>query len=185
MTIRYFILTAQYRSTLDFSNEALKAAQKGYKKIINGLRIAKQLQFNTQADIALDTEQIQQVEASITAAYRSMDDDFNTAMAIGHLFNLLKKINSVYTGQLHSAALGEKIFTQMLETYQTFVVDILGLVEEKEDNQEGLVRLLLKQYSEAKTARNYTKVDELRAGLKDMGIVVKDMKDRIDWAYEE
>jgi cysteinyl-tRNA synthetase len=185
MTIRYFILTAQYRSTLDFSNEALKAAQKGYKKIINGLRISKQLQYSPQADLALDTEQIQQVEASITAAYRSMDDDFNTAMAIGHLFNLLKKINSVYTGQLHSAALGEKVFTQMLETYQTFVVDILGLIEEKEDNQEGLIGLLLKQYSEAKTARNYTKVDELRAGLKDMGIIVKDMKDRIDWAYEE
>jgi cysteinyl-tRNA synthetase len=185
MTIRYFILTAQYRSTLDFSNEALKAAQKGYKKIINGLRISKQLQYNQQADIALDTEQIEQVEASITAAYRSMDDDFNTAMAIGHLFNLLKKINSVYTGQLAPAALGKQVFNQMLETYQTFVVDILGLVEEKGEVQEGLLNLLLNQYTEAKTARNYAKVDEIRSGLKAMGILVKDMKDRIDWAYEE
>jgi len=185
MTIRYFILTAQYRSTLDFSNEALKAAQKGYKKIINGLRIAKQLQFNSQADNALDTEQIQQVEASITAAYRSMDDDFNTAMAIGHLFNLLKKINSVYTGQLAPAALGEHVFNNMLETYQTFVKDILGLVEEKGEVQEGLLNLLFNQYTEAKTARNYAKVDEIRSGLKNMGIIVKDMKDRIDWAYEE
>ena len=185
MTIRYFILTAQYRSTLDFSNEALKAAQKGYKKIINGLRIAKQLQYSPQDDIALDTEQIQQVETSIASAYRSMDDDFNTAMAIGHLFNLLKKINSMYTGQLAPAALGKEIFIQLLETYRTFVVDILGLVEEKGDVQEGLLNLLLNQYTEAKTARNYTKVDEIRSGLKAMGILVKDMKDRIDWAYEE
>uniref|UniRef100_UPI0040478A3F cysteine--tRNA ligase n=1 Tax=Algoriphagus sp. TaxID=1872435 RepID=UPI0040478A3F len=185
MTIRYFILTAQYRSTLDFSNEALKAAQKGYKKIINGLRIAKQLQYSPQDDIALDTEQIQQVETSIASAYRSMDDDFNTAMAIGHLFNLLKKINSMYTEQLAPAALGKEIFIQLLETYRTFVVDILGLVEEKGDVQEGLLNLLLNQYTEAKTARNYPKVDEIRSGLKAMGILVKDMKDRIDWAYEE
>jgi len=163
----------------------LKAAQKGYKKIINGLRIAKQLQYSPQDDIALDTEQIQQVETSIASAYRSMDDDFNTAMAIGHLFNLLKKINSMYTGQLAPAALGKEIFIQLLETYRTFVVDILGLVEEKGDVQEGLLNLLLNQYTEAKTARNYTKVDEIRSGLKAMGILVKDMKDRIDWAYEE
>jgi cysteinyl-tRNA synthetase len=114
-----------------------------------------------------------------------MDDDFNTAMAIGHLFNLLKKINSVYTGQLAPAALGEQDFNQMLKTYQTFVVDILGLVEEKGEVQEGLLNLLLNQYTEAKTARNYAKVDEIRSGLKAMGILVKDMKDRIDWAYEE
>ncbi len=185
MTIRYFILTAQYRSTLDFSNEALRAAQKGYKKIINGLRIARSMDFTANAEIALDAEQVQQVEASITAAYRAMDDDFNTAMAIGHLFNLLKKINSIFTGQLQSASLGEEVFSKMLATYITFVEEILGLVEEKGEVQDGLLDLLLSQYSEAKTARNYAKVDEIRLGLKSMGFVVKDMKDRIDWAYEE
>jgi cysteinyl-tRNA synthetase len=128
---------------------------------------------------------VQQVEASINAAYRAMDDDFNTAMAIGHLFNLLKKINSIFTGQLHSASLGEAVFTKMLATYVTFVEEILGLVEEKGEVQDGLLDLLLRQYTEAKTARNYTKVDEIRLGLKSMGFVVKDMKDRIDWAYEE
>jgi cysteinyl-tRNA synthetase len=185
MTIRYFILTAQYRSTLDFSNEALRAAQKGYKKIINGLRIARSMDYMPNSEIVLDDEQVQQVEASITAAYRSMDDDFNTAMAIGHLFNLLKKINSIFTGQLQSASLGEEVFSKMLATYITFVEEILGLVEEKGEVQDGLLDLLLSQYSEAKTARNYAKVDEIRLGLKSMGFVVKDMKDRIDWAYEE
>jgi cysteinyl-tRNA synthetase len=185
MTIRYFILTAQYRSTLDFSNEALKAAQKGYKKIINGLRIVRELAYTPDPEVALDPEQIQQVEASIAAAYRAMDDDFNTAQAIGHLFNLLKKINSLFTGQLSSAALGEELVDRMKDSYRTFVEDILGLVEEKGDVQDGLLDLLLSQYSEAKTARNYAKVDEIRLGLKSMGFVVKDMKDRIDWAYEE
>jgi cysteinyl-tRNA synthetase len=61
----------------------------------------------------------------------------------------------------------------------------LGLKEEVANNQQGLLDVLLKLYSESKTARNYDKVDEIRNGLKDLGIVVKDMKDKIDWAYEE
>lgn len=184
MTIRYFILTAHYRSTLDFSNEALQAAQKGYKKLINGLRISKLLKFEAD-DIPQDEEQIKQVEQIITNTYRAMDDDFNTAQAIGHLFNLLKKINSMYTGQLKSSVFGEAIFNRLIETYSTFISDILGLIEEKSDTQNEMLNLLLELYSEAKTARDYTKVDDIRAGLKAMGFVVKDMKDKIDWAYEE
>ncbi len=184
MTIRYFMLTAHYRSTLDFSNDALKAAQKGYKKLINGLRISKMLEYQA-ADIAVDEKQVEQIEQSISNAYRAMDDDFNTAQAIGHLFNLLKKINSMYTGQLPSAELGEETFNKLISTFSTFVEDILGLVEEKSDSQNKMIDLLLKLYTEAKTARDYTKVDEIRAGLKDLGFVVKDMKDKIDWAYEE
>jgi cysteinyl-tRNA synthetase len=65
------------------------------------------------------------------------------------------------------------------------VEDILGLIEEKSDVQNSMLELLLKLYSEAKTARDYAKVDEIRAGLKEMGFLVKDMKDKIDWAYEE
>jgi cysteinyl-tRNA synthetase len=185
MTIRYFILTAHYRSTLDFSNDALKAAQKGYKKIINGLRIAKKLEFEADDSQPLDAEQVKQVESNISNAYRAMDDDFNTAQAIGHIFNLLKKINSIYTGQLNGAVLGKETFYKMIQTYVVFVEKILGLKEEIANNQQGLLDVLLKLYTEAKTARNYDKVDEIRVGLKELGIVVKDMKDKIDWAYEE
>ncbi|PZX57683.1 cysteinyl-tRNA synthetase [Algoriphagus ratkowskyi] len=184
MTIRYFILTAHYRSTLDFSNEALLAAQKGYKKLINGLRISKMLTFEA-SEMKKDEEQIQQVEQIITNAYRAMDDDFNTAQAIGHLFNLLKKINSIYTGQLNAEVFGEDVFNKLISSYQLFISEILGLTEEKCDNQNELLNLLLQLYADAKTARDYAKVDEIRAGLKALGFVVKDMKDKIDWAYEE
>jgi cysteinyl-tRNA synthetase len=184
MTIRYFILTAHYRSTLDFSNEALKAAQKGYKKIINGLKIARAMEYQP-SEIGLDQEQINQIEQQIAAAYRAMDDDFNTAQAIGHLFNLLKKINSIFTGQLAAAALGEEVFAKLKETFICFVEEILGLIEAKADVQNSMLELLLRLYAEAKTARDYQKVDEIRSGLKELGFVVKDMKDKIDWAYEE
>ncbi|MFD2033633.1 cysteine--tRNA ligase [Belliella marina] len=185
MTIRYFILTAHYRSTLDFSNDALRAAQKGYKKIINGLRIAKGLVFEADNDVEVDEKQAQQVEQIIANAYRAMDDDFNTAQAIGHLFNILKKINSIYTGQLNAGQLGKEVFEKMIDTFVVFVEEILGLQEEKPDHQEGLLEVLLKLYTDAKLAKNYGKVDEIRSALKTMGIIVKDMKDKIDWAYEE
>lgn len=185
MTIRYFILTAHYRSTLDFSNDALRAAQKGYRKLINGFRIASVLTYQPDDAVGVDEEQVNQVKQSISALYRAMDDDFNTAQAIGHLFNLLKKINSIYTGQLTSAVFGKETFDELIETFAVFVSEILGLKEEKTEHQEVLLEVLLKLYSEAKTARNYAKVDEIRASLKSIGILIKDMKDKIDWAYEE
>lgn len=185
MTIRYFILTAHYRSTLDFSNDALRAAQKGYRKLINGFRIASVLTYQPDEAVGVDEEQVNQVKQSISALYRAMDDDFNTAQAIGHLFNLLKKINSIYTGQLTSAVFGKETFDELIETFAVFVSEILGLKEEKTEHQEVLLEVLLKLYSEAKTARNYAKVDEIRASLKSIGILIKDMKDKIDWAYEE
>lgn len=185
MTIRYFILTAHYRSTLDFSNSALQAAQKGYKKIINGLRIAKKLSYAPDEQTAVDPEQIAQVEQNIQSAFRALSDDFNTAQAIGYLFNLLKKINSIYTGQLESAQFGEKTFGELVKNYIVLVEDILGLKEEQPDNSLALLDTLLAIYKQAKQARDYAKVDEIREALKDMGIVVKDMKNKIDWAYEE
>src|SRR5690606_6222885 len=185
MTIRYFMLTAHYRSTLDFSNSALQAAQKGYKKIINGLRIAKKLSYVPDEQVVADPEQIAQVEQNIQNAFRALSDDFNTAQAIGYLFNLLKKINSIYTGQLAAAQLGEEAFGKLVQNYIILVEDILGLKEEQPDNSLALLDTLLGIYQQAKQARDYDKVDEIREALKSMGIVVKDMKNKIDWAYEE
>lgn len=185
MTIRYFILTAHYRSTLDFSNSALQAAQKGYKKIINGLRIAKKLTYVPDEQTAVDPQQKTQVEQHIQNAFRALSDDFNTAQAIGYLFNLLKKINSIYTGQLASAQFGEEAFSELVKNYIVLVEDILGLKEEQPDNSLALLDTLLAIYQRAKQARDYAKVDDIREALKDLGIVVKDMKNKIDWAYEE
>jgi len=185
MTVRYFILTAHYRSTLDFSNQALQAAQKGYKKLINGHRIAKLLTYQADPEVSPDENQVKQIEKSIADAFSSMDDDFNTAQAIGHLFNLLKKINSLYTGQLHPAQLGKKVFEALIKTFDSFITDILGLLEEKGDHQEDLLKVILELYGKAKTAREYHQVDEIRRALKSAGLIIKDMKDKVDWAYEE
>ena len=185
MTVRFFMLQSQYRSTLDFSNEALKAAQKGYKRIANGLRIMKGMAYEVNQDVALDTAQISEIDSAIQGCYDGMNDDLNTAVTISHLFTLLKKINQLHTGQLAFAQLGEATFERLKTNYIQFLEEVLGLREEFPSDQEALIKGMLALYSNFKEKREYDKVDEIRASFKAMGLLVIDMKTRIDWAYEE
>jgi cysteinyl-tRNA synthetase len=184
MTVRFFILQAHYRSTLDFSNEGLQAARKGYLKVMNGLRILDQLQYPAGAT-AVDAkaeEEIQKLTAELLAP---LNDDLNTAKTIAALFNLLKKINSMHTGGFKLETISEETFNQMRDQYRTTVLDILGLQEEQTTDAQALLNVVLGFYKEAKEAKDYGRVDVIRAQLKAQGIVIKDMKTGIDWAYEE
>lgn len=185
MTVRFFMLQSHYSSTLDFSNDALKAAIKGYKKLMNGLKIIRSLVYEAEPGIHIDNNQAEQIRQISENCYHAMNDDFNTAITISHLFNLLKKINMIHTGTLKYGQLGEKVFQNLVQTYRTFVTDILGLKEEKPDKQEEILNILLEFYREAKKNKNYEQVDVIRSKMKSLGIVLKDMKDKIDWAYEE
>ncbi|WMJ72562.1 cysteine--tRNA ligase [Cytophagaceae bacterium ABcell3] len=184
MTIRFFILQAHYRSTLDFSNEALIAAGKGYKKLINGLRNAKSLVY-TQGNEILDAKVDENILRLSEKCFDGLNDDFNTAVTIANLFNLLKKINSISTGQLHPGKISQETFDRMKNTFIGIVEDVLGLYEEKVGSAEGLIDGLLEIYREAKANKDFEKVDKIRAYFKKEGLVIKDMKHSIDWAYEE
>ena len=183
MTVRFFMLQSHYRSTLDFSNDALKAAQKGYRRLANGLRIVKAMMY--QADGGTPDESKQQdVRQAVQQFYDAMNDDLNTAVAIAQLFTLLKYVNMLYMKQLPGAALGDDVFILLKESFIAFMQDVLGLREEGTDNQpvlEGLLTL----YREYKEQRQYDKVDEIRSYFKAQGLTIKDMKHQIDWAYEE
>jgi cysteinyl-tRNA synthetase len=185
MTVRFFMLQSQYRSTLDFSNDALKAAQKGYKRIANGLRIIKGMDYQADANTVIDPSQVAEIDATIQGCYDGMNDDLNTAVTISHLFTLLKKINQLHTGQLAFGQLGKEVFEQLKSNYIHFLEHVLGLCEEFPPNQEALINGMLGLYANFKEKREYDKVDEIRANFKAMGLLVKDMKSRIDWAYEE
>ena len=185
MTVRFFMLQSHYSSTLDFSNEALKAAQKGYKKIINGLQLLKRMDLSFTEGAAVDEGAVAQINQLCDNCHRAMNDDFNTALAIGHLFNLLKKINSLHTGNLVPDAIGQVAYSRLKDTYIAFVEDILGLQEETPASGHQLIEALLSVYKKAKAEKNYETVDFLRQELKGIGIIVKDMKTGIDWAYEE
>ena len=183
MTIRFFVLQAHYRSTLDFSNEALLAARKGYLKLMNGLKVLDKINYPTEAEES--GAQDQEIEKLLADCYRSLNDDLNTAKAIASLFNVLKKINSMYMGQVPVTSVTSSMFQNLKNTYRNLVIEVLGLTEERPDNLDQMLALLLKFYKDAKDVKDYAKVDEIRAEFKKLGIVIKDMKTGIDWAYEE
>ena len=216
MTVRFFMLQSQYRSTLDFSNDALKAAQKGYKRLVNGLRIVKTLKFVEDVkqeemlvnefyddskvengkqtivaappvvpNVAIDEKKKLDIEKTVQAFYEAMNDDLNTAVAIAQLFNLLKYVNMIYMKQLAPAALGEETFDLLKEKFVVFIEKILGLKEETSNQSDGILNGMLSLYQEYKVKQRYDKVDEIRAYFKSNGMAIKDMKHRIDWAWEE
>jgi cysteinyl-tRNA synthetase len=188
MTIRFFFLQAHYRSTVDFSNEALKAAEKGYFKIINGLRTAKGLVYE-KSDTPLNEKLMQEINASIEQCRSGLDDDFNSAVTLAALFQLLKSINSLRTGILKFSEITEDLFNRLKNTFIVFTEDILGLREELSlENpylHSDLIQVIMMSYAKAKNEKDYATVDGIRASLKKNGIVIKDMKSGFDWAYDE
>lgn len=185
MTVRFFMLQSQYRSTLDFSNDALKAAQKGYKRIANGLKILKELNYPTdlgEGEVGKNDEEIQQ---AVQGCYDGLNDDLNTSVTIAHLFTLLKKINQLHTGQVTFDQISKKGFDQLKRSFTEILNDVLGITEETPENWDSLSKGLLDLYKQFKENRQYDKVDEIRSTFKSMGLLIKDMKTGIDWGYEE
>lgn len=184
MTVRFFMLQSQYRSTLDFSNDALKASQKAYRRLVNGLRISATLTY-TDAEVAIDEKKKNEIEKAIEAFYDAMSDDLNTAVAIAQLFTLLKYVNMLYMNQLQPAQLGKETFEALIEKYTLFFTEILGLKEEKLADDASVLSGMLELYREYKANQQYDKIDQIRAYFKENSMVIKDLKHRIDWAWEE
>lgn len=185
MTIRFFVLQAHYRGTLDFSNEALTAAGKAYKKIINSLVVVKKLQHDDSIPIVLDKDLDAEVIKLCQDCFDALNDDFNTAAAIAGLFSLSKKINSFYSKTQNINGLSEATLDLLKSTYKSVVEDILGLLEEKVTDNDGFISGLLELYHTAKSQRDYVTVDKIRSYFKAEGLLIKDSKTGIDWQYEE
>ena len=185
MSIRFFMLQSHYASTLDFSNEALNGSLKGYTKLANGVRILKEMVYPENETLNVDTALVAQVNKICDDCHHAMNDDFNTALTIGHLFNLLKKVNSLYAKQIAFTAMDQATFDRMKTTLLNFTEDILGIKPETHINGKNLLNILLEDYAEAKATKDYKKVDVLRQRLKEEGITIKDMKDFVGWAYNE
>lgn len=185
MTVRFFILQAHYRSTVDFSNDALKAAGKAYSRIMNGLRALKALHYVPDTEKGIQETAVKQVKDMCVAALSGLNDDLNTAIAISHLFNMLKKINAYQLNPTLVGELDEETFHYFKRIYTSVVEDILGLVDENPADKEGLIDSLLELYKEYKTNKQYDKVDLVRNWFKEQKLAIKDMRSGILWAYEE
>lgn len=184
MTVRFFMLQSHYASTLDFSNEALLAAQKGYKKLMNGLKVLREMEYPETAG-ELDEGMDKTLGFMADGCSNGLSDDFNTAITIGSLFKLLKRINSFHTQAESIGTIRKETFEKVRSTYQGLVLEVLGLKEEKPTDIGPSLELVLDLYRAAKRIRDYDRVDQIRASMKEQGILIKDLKDSVEWAYEE
>ena len=186
MTVRFFLLQAHYRSPVDVTDEGLQAAGKGYRKLMNGLRLLHKLRLPEETERAADTEKADAELRKLTQdCFTGLNDDLNTARCVASLFNLLRKLNSYGANLATLANASEAALAETVAAYRTLAVEILGLADEPRADAEQLLQLTLHFYQEAKAAKDYAKVDEIRAALKAQGIVLKDTKAGIDWAYSE
>ncbi|RYU78850.1 cysteine--tRNA ligase [Hymenobacter persicinus] len=186
MVARFFLLQAHYRSPVDISDDALQASRKGYRKLMNGLRLLDKLQLPEGVAPDADTEKGDaELRKLVADVFVGLNDDLNTAKALANLFNLVRKFNGFFANLATLAAVSKAALDEATTAYRTLVVDVLGLVDEPRANAEDLLALTLGFYQEAKTSKDYGKVDQIRAALKGQGIIIKDLKTGIDWAYEE
>ncbi|ACU58355.1 cysteine--tRNA ligase [Chitinophaga pinensis] len=180
MTIRFFILQTHYRSTLDFSNEALQAAEKGLQRLWAAFEVLQKLSYTADAQ-PINEELDKQVRQWCLECEEFISDDFNTAKVLANLFELSPVINSIKGGQVKMHELSEETFQLLKKTWQNFLIDILGLQPETlaTDNSklDGVIQLLMEMRKEAKGRKDYAASDKIRNQLLAVGIQLKDEKD--------
>ena len=176
MTIRFFILQAHYRSTVDFSNEALQASEKAYNRLMEG--------WNNLAKITPANNSTIDVKELRSKCYEAMNDDLSTPIVISHLFDGVRIINTVLAG---NATLTQADIDELRETMRMFMFDILGLVENNNSNENGneayaqAVELLLELRREAKARKDWATSDLIRDRLGEIGFELKDTKEGTEW----
>ena len=186
MVIRFFILQTQYRSTLDFSNEALQAAEKGLRRLWEAHEHLRKLEHS--GDAAADVELDKKVSSLISQFDEFMNDDFNTAKVLANMFELVPVINSMKDRTILTSALTKQTFEKLKQQMKAYVVDILGLksiVDLGNGKLEGVLELLVDIRKEAKNKKDFATSDKIRNQLQKLGIALKDEKDgNISWSIE-
>jgi len=178
MAVRFFMMQTHYRSTLDFSNDALQAAEKGFARLMTAVKTLKQLKTS-----ATSTSNI---NVLVEACYVAMNDDFNSPVLIANLFEAVRIINSVNDGK-------EGITAEDLNTLQnavnTFIFDVLGLYGDNENSGGGkaldkVMQIILEQRTEAKKRKDFATSDQIRDLLMAGGISIKDTKEGTVWQVD-
>ncbi|MBS2210356.1 cysteine--tRNA ligase [Carboxylicivirga mesophila] len=180
MTVRFFIMQAHYRSTLDFSNEALQASQKGMERLLEATANLEKLQ-------ASDSSSFSVAELK-EKCYAALNDDLNTPILIAHLFDAVKSINSMLAGK---ASLTTEDLLTLKQLMHDMVIDILGLSVNTSGSSEGndellseTINLLLNLRIDAKTNKDWGTADKIRNELQALGVEIKDTKDGFEWSIK-
>jgi cysteinyl-tRNA synthetase len=177
MTVRFFILQAHYRSTLDFSNDALQAAEKGMTRLFEAYRLLEKLPVSDNSSVnPADFEK---------KMFDAMNDDLNTPVVIAHLFEAAKTINLINAGKQH---ITEKDKIALKKLLDTFIFELLGLKDEKEKDDDKLIDYLMKTIlsirQQAKQNKDYATADRIRDELAKLNIQIKDTKEGATWSFK-
>ena len=185
MTTRFFMLQSHYASTLDFSNDALKAAEKGYLRLMNAAKTLDGLHYDGD-DNNYDTAQTEEIDKLIDQAFEHLNDDFGTPQAIARLFDLSKKINSYSEKKLSIDDLNSHTFNRLKTIFPTIIFEILGLKDESIGGNDdalldGLMDLVLDIRKSSRDKKDWDTSDQIRNVLNTLNIVVKDGKEGTNW----
>jgi len=179
MSVRFFMLQTHYRSTLDFSNEALQASEKGFERLMNAVTTLEKLKTSEKSSA--------DIKALHAKCYTAMNDDFNSPILLAHLFDGVKTINSIHAG---TETISKEDLDLLKKTFHDFVFDVLGLKEEKpaSNNDElanNLMSLILEIRNEAKAKKDFSTSDKIRDGLAKTNISIKDSKEGTTWEIQK
>jgi cysteinyl-tRNA synthetase len=179
MTVRFFMLQSHYASTLDFSNEALQAAEKGCKRLMASFTLIEKLGAAGTGTVAL--EKSAELRATANQLLSDLSDDFNTAKAMATLFDISSKINGYYQNPAELAVIDSAAFDYAMGLFKSIITEVLGLVAENETASQnnvldGTMGVLINLRKDAKFAKNYALSDKIRDDLKSVGIQLKDEK---------
>ncbi len=176
--LRFFMLSAHYRSPLNFSAELMEAAQNGYDRIVNSVSNLNYLLDHAVSDTMSGEEQqlLEEAKAYITSFDEAMDDDFNTADGLAAIFELVKFVNTNAKAECSSG------FIKALKDEIVMLSDICGLiVEKKQEMLDGDIEALIEERQAARKAKNFQRADEIRNELLDKGIVLEDTREGVKW----
>jgi cysteinyl-tRNA synthetase len=181
MTIRFFMLQAHYRSTLDFSNEALQSSEKGLKRLMVAVKALEKIQPAKATSPTLSAF----LKDFAANGYAAMDDDFNSPILIAQLFEAVKYINLLAENR---ETIDENALTEFRKTLNDFVFDISGLTEEGDTGSNNmlndLVQIIIDLRNNAKANKDFATSDQIRDKLKSAGIILKDGKTGTEWVKE-
>ena len=200
MTIRFFILQTHYRSTLDFGNEALQAAEKGLKRLMEAYEWLKQLAVDSwqlavpQADSPLTTHDSlnKELDEKVLRLLNEFDDfindDFSTAKVLANMFEIVPVINSLKDKNIPADAISSETMSLLQQKMKVYVEDIFGLKSETVtdlNKLNGVIQVLIELRKEARAKRDWMTSDKIRNQLAEVGIFLKDEKDgAMSWSVE-
>ncbi len=179
MTIRFFILQTHYRSTLDFSSEALVAAEKGLKRLWEAYETLEKLPATGNRQPIVNDESESHILILLAQLDEFMNDDFNTAKVLANLFEIVYYINSVKDGLIPPDTFSPSTIDLLKKSFKTYLEDVFGLKSQRENDEtfNRVMQLLIDLRKEAKNKKDFVTSDNIRHQLNAAGILVKDQKD--------